>query len=136
MLPLFVYGTLQPGEINYTRYCQGRLRTQQRAYCRGRLYALNLGYPALSWGQDRVWGYLLHFINTWDLQALDQLEDYQPGRSASANEYQRFLITTYNPGDQPLETAWVYRMAPERIRHHQGQYLGSGKWLTNHNLSV
>lgn len=129
VLFLFVYGTLKPGEINHTRYCQAQGAAPQKAYCRGRLYALNLGYPALSFGQDRVWGYLLQFLDSSALTKIDQLEDYEPNRSPSANEYQRCLMPIYDPGDRLLETAWVYRMAPQRIRHYQGQYLPSGAWL-------
>ncbi|MCE9547431.1 MAG: gamma-glutamylcyclotransferase [Planctomycetia bacterium] len=45
-LRLFVYGTLQRGQVNHARYCGGAAAITP-ARVRGRLYHLTLGYPIL-----------------------------------------------------------------------------------------
>ncbi|MFN5515469.1 MAG: gamma-glutamylcyclotransferase [Cyanobacteriota bacterium] len=125
---VFVYGTLKPGESNYGAYCEGKVLVEEKAYCWGRLYGLNLGYPGLTQGTERVWGYLLTFRDPRSLEDLDVLEDYQPGRAPSENEYQRRLTPIYGPNHQPLGVAWVYIMTPATIQLHQGRHLPAGEW--------
>jgi gamma-glutamylcyclotransferase (GGCT)/AIG2-like uncharacterized protein YtfP len=47
MLRVFVYGTLQSGQRNHQRYCQGVISIEP-ATVRGRLYDLPQGYPMLA----------------------------------------------------------------------------------------
>jgi gamma-glutamylcyclotransferase (GGCT)/AIG2-like uncharacterized protein YtfP len=47
MLRVFVYGTLQRGQRNHQRYCQGLIDVAP-ATVRGRLYELPQGYPMLA----------------------------------------------------------------------------------------
>ena len=35
MFKVFVYGTLKPGEINYQRYCEGRIAKEEEAIASG-----------------------------------------------------------------------------------------------------
>ncbi len=70
---VFVYGTLKPGERNYQRYCAGKVVEAQRAFTLGRLFALPMGYPAMTTGADIVHGYLLTFADLAILDALDEL---------------------------------------------------------------
>ncbi len=43
LLRVFVYGTLKPGEVNYQKYCNGKVVEQERALTLGQLFALQDG---------------------------------------------------------------------------------------------
>lgn len=45
--PLFVYGTLKKGFSNYERHCTTAVSVE-KAWCWGRLYDLDAGYPAME----------------------------------------------------------------------------------------
>ncbi len=134
MLLVFVYGTLKPGEVNYSPYCGGRVDRLLAARARGQLFDLPSGYPAATatWA-DRGWvsGYLLLFADRQVLADLDRLEDYQPGRPPRANEYQRRFVPVSSPLGQPLGFAWAYFMLPERVRAGSGRLLPAGVWRSD-----
>lgn len=128
MLKVFVYGTLKPGECNYQRFCAGKVVEEKRASVQGHLFALPIGYPAMTPGDGRVQGYLLTFADPEVLQVLDLLEDYHPERLPEDNQYNRQLIETFNLAGEPLETAWAYLMSPLKVRSCGGIFLPSGWW--------
>lgn len=134
-LKVFVYGTLKPGESNYQRYCAGKVTMATPAIARGQLFALSLGYPAMTTGTQTVQGFLLHFEDPTILPQLDALEDFVPGRSPEQNEYQRQVITVFNSRGQPLDSAWAYLMYPQRIQQLGGILISTGIWQsqTRHN---
>lgn len=105
---VFVYGTLKPGECNYQRYCQSYVVNTQNAIALGQLFQLPMGYPAMVPGEGVVQGVILSFSDVSILQALDQLENYDPQRPPEQNEYQRQQIQTYNVDHQPLSRVWAY----------------------------
>jgi len=125
---VFVYGTLKPGEGNYPRYCEGKVLDSTPAYTDGHLYALNVGYPAMTLGDTQVSGVLLTFSDETILSDLDELEDYDPTRPASENLYQRESIRVYTPSGESLGTAWGYRMTFWRVQQLGGVFLSSGCW--------
>lgn len=125
---LFVYGTLQPGEENYDRYCKKWVTQVQAATVRGRLFDLPLGYPALTAGDNLVHGFLLSFGDPAVLALLDDLEDYDPDRSPNQNEYLRVRTQALSPAGQRLGQVWIYQMQPERVAHARGLWLPDGKW--------
>lgn len=125
---VFVYGTLKPGEINYQRYCAAGLVAAQRATTLGKLFALPMGYPAATQGNDCVHGYLFTFADVEILDPLDELEDYQPTRENAANLYDRQKVKVYNSQGLSLGWAWIYLMHPEKIEKFAGIYLPSGCW--------
>ena len=125
---MFVYGTLKPGEVNYSPYCQGKVIEAIRGYTRGRLYTLSLGYPAMTEGEGKVRGFLLTFADRAILADLDQLEDFQAERSPEDNEYQRRLTIVYQLSGKLLGEAWCYFMTPAKIKQLQGVLLPSGWW--------
>ncbi|HEY9725489.1 MAG TPA: gamma-glutamylcyclotransferase [Chroococcales cyanobacterium] len=127
-LKVFVYGTLKPGETNYQRYCAGKVVEEQSAIAFGQLYDLPLGYPAMTYGEIPVQGFLLTFADPSVLTALDELEDYNPNRLPQENEYERQQIEIYNLSAQSLGLAWVYLMNPDRIQRLGGVLLRSGWW--------
>lgn len=79
-------------------------------------------------GADIVHGYLLTFADLAILEALDELEDYQPEREMSANLYNRQNIEVNNLLGASLGWAWVYLMQPARVKQLGGIYLPDGWW--------
>jgi gamma-glutamylcyclotransferase (GGCT)/AIG2-like uncharacterized protein YtfP len=127
-LNVFVYGTLKPGEANYQYYCQGRIKSQLPVYTFGNLYALSVGYPAMTTGENKVKGILLTFDHPEILKSLDQLEGYQEKRAANLNEYYRQLIPLYSVDEQLVGEAWAYFMTLARVRELGGILVPSGWW--------
>lgn len=82
----------------------------------------------MTCGNDWVLGYLLTFRSEQVLTALDDLEDYNPTRPATENEYWRERVTVFDLNQRVLETAWVYFMTPERVQAMGGIYLTDGNW--------
>ena len=60
-LRVFVYGTLKPDEANYQKYCAGKVLNTTSAIALGELFALPMGFPAMTLGDRPVYGYLLSF---------------------------------------------------------------------------
>ncbi|MBE9043118.1 gamma-glutamylcyclotransferase [Pleurocapsales cyanobacterium LEGE 10410] len=127
-LRVFVYGTLKPGEANYQRYCQNKVLSEIPAYTLGDLYALPVGYPAMTQGSDRVRGVLLTFDDPNILKSLDRLEGYRERRVADLNEYYRLLVSVYRLDRQPLGKAWAYFMTPAKVGQLGGIKVTSGFW--------
>ncbi|WP_325064821.1 gamma-glutamylcyclotransferase [Dolichospermum flos-aquae] len=48
MINVFVYGTLKPGEVNYQKYCAGKVIKEQRAIANGKLNNSPMVYPAIT----------------------------------------------------------------------------------------
>jgi gamma-glutamylcyclotransferase (GGCT)/AIG2-like uncharacterized protein YtfP len=128
VLKVFVYGTLKPGERNYPFYCTQAVEVQE-AIAIGKLYDLPMGYPAAIFPEsDLVWGYVLTFCDTTVLQALDELEDYDPHRPTSQNLYQRNQIEVYNSNFNFLGTVWTYSMSQQQIDAYGGVLISNGWW--------
>lgn len=125
---IFVYGTLKPGEVNYKRYCAAKVLDSKRAIALGKLFALPMGYPAMTLENSQVQGYLLSFADLEILSHLDELEDYQPHRHLSENLYNRQQIEIYNLQGLSLGFAWVYLMSPERVSQLGGIPEADGWW--------
>lgn len=129
LLKVFVYGTLKPGECNYARYCQEKVVDACPAIARGRLFHLQFrGYPALTEGNDLVFGVLLTFNDPAVLNDLDELESYQPHRPPEQNEYQRQQVEIFNRDLQSVGLAWAYFMLLDRIQNLGGVPLPNGCW--------
>jgi len=88
MIKVFVYGTLKPRGKYYQIYCQGKTFKEIKCWAKGRLFNLPLGYPAMSKGDHKVFGYLLYFTFLKDLKNLDKLEGYSGISNAPLNEYE------------------------------------------------
>jgi gamma-glutamylcyclotransferase (GGCT)/AIG2-like uncharacterized protein YtfP len=127
-LRVFVYGTLMPGEVNHRTYCELFHPRVTIASVRGRLFRLPAGYPALVPGELWIEGRLLEFENGSVLSVLDELEDYQPSRPSSDNEYDREEVAIFNPAGEALGVAWTYRMTEEKARRFQGVPIDGTSW--------
>jgi gamma-glutamylcyclotransferase (GGCT)/AIG2-like uncharacterized protein YtfP len=128
LLKVFVYGTLKPGEINYQGYCVGQVIAEEPAIAYGRLYALPVGYPAMTSEEGLVYGFLLTFFDEQIITVLDRLEDYHPQRKAVENEYNRQEIDVFSLARKSLGKAWVYQMSKEQVQHRCGVLLPDGCW--------
>lgn len=128
---VFVYGTLKPGEVNYQRYCAGKVVEEKRAIAFGELVDLPLGYPAMIPGNSPVQGYVLTFADPAILMVLDELEDYHPNRAPEENEYQRRQIETYTLTKQAIGLAWAYLMTLEQVKRLGGVLLPAGWWWSS-----
>lgn len=127
-LKVFVYGTLKPGEANYLHYCHNKVQSQIPVYALGNLYALPVGYPAMTEGNSKVRGILLTFNDSNVLKSLDQLEGYQQEQVSDLNEYYRLLVPVYRLNERPFGKAWAYFMTPARVKQLGGIEVTSGSW--------
>ena len=127
---VFVYGTLKPGEVNYQYYCGTKVKSQIEAYSWGDLYDLQVGYPAMVEGKNKVKGILFSFDDDDILDSLDQLEGYQEQREISFNEYYRQSISVYGYDDQFLVKAWAYFMTMSKVESYGGTLINSGIWTS------
>lgn len=98
------------------------------AIASGQLFALPMGYPAMTLGEGWVYGFLLTFADSTVLKDLDEWENYDPDRPAEENEYQREEIEVWGCDRQPVGKAWVYRMSLEQAEHWGGVLLPEGQW--------
>ncbi len=130
MLKVFVYGTLKPGERNYQFFCAQAVE-QIAAIASGKLYDLPMGYPAAVFPESSlVRGYLLLFSHPTVLQALDELEDYDPNQPMNQNLYQRHQIEVYDLKLESLGKVWTYSMSQAQIDAYGGIFISDG-WWTN-----
>lgn len=127
VLPLFVYGTLKPGQWAFDQFCQGQVLALAPALVRGRLYHLCLGYPALSLEPGWVQGVLLTLARPESLAAIDDFEEYDP-QAPDQSPYQRRWQPVYHLDRRPFSQAWLYTMAPDRIQRLEGEWLPEGVW--------
>ncbi|HBE17290.1 MAG TPA: hypothetical protein DEG17_06275 [Cyanobacteria bacterium UBA11149] len=130
-LRVFVYGTLKPGEVNYQRYCQGKVLEEKSAIAYGTLFNLSLGYPAMTLGENIVRGFVLTFPDSSIFSLLDDLEDYNPHRLLEENEYYRQEIEIYDLDGKSLGLAWAYLMTLTQIHRFNGAIIPSGQWTVD-----
>ncbi|MDF5711410.1 MAG: gamma-glutamylcyclotransferase [Nostoc sp. S4] len=131
LVQVFVYGTLKLGEANYKRYCAGKVVDVKKAFVQGKLFALPMGYPAMTLGDSQVYGYLLSFPKPAILNQLDVLEDYHPTREISENLYNRKTVEVYQGEWLSLGWAWVYLMSLERVNKLGGVLQADGWWSSS-----
>ncbi|MGB2924405.1 MAG: gamma-glutamylcyclotransferase family protein [Limnothrix sp.] len=136
-LQVFVYGTLKPGGRNYPLFCEGRVTVACPALVQGKLYEiaknqadarLSYSYPAMTAEAGWVEGLLLTFTDHAVLTKLDQLEDFQSGRSPTENYYERQWLTIYTLDKKLLTEAWGYVMSRENVQTARGIALNSTNW--------
>lgn len=122
-LPVFVYGTLRPGQKNYPGYLQGRTLRERKATVCGRLYFLDDGgYPYLTSGRGSVFGELIElFPEQYEelLREIDKLEQYDPLDEKHSVYLRRKTEAILEDGERV--TAWTYywncpKISGRRIR--------------------
>jgi gamma-glutamylcyclotransferase (GGCT)/AIG2-like uncharacterized protein YtfP len=139
-LPFFVYGTLRPGQRNYTQYIRGRSVAEKPASLE-EACLLSLGSfpmavhpnqvprPVLSYEKTTIQGELIfphprHY--TQMLRDLDQLEEYNPF-DLSNSMYHRIKQNVFD-SDHHTITAWVY-MGNRRFVSYDNKVISNGDWV-------
>ena len=121
---LFVYGTLKKGKGNHDRILSGYDIKITPAWTYGKLYDLGW-YPALTQGNNKVYGELIEFDDPEILMKIDMLEGYR-GKESSFNFYERREIQVFT--DKEEFTAWAYFLRKYKIIDADGELISSGKW--------
>ncbi len=136
MRPIFVYGTLKRGHANYQRLLAGLTVAEEPAWLPGAALYTAGPYPFLVRAVDlvapgaTVYGELITVQpDQYDrvLAALDDLEDFRPGRAD--NLYERDIIMAQTVGG--AREAWVYvagAAAEAAIRRGGFRLIASGVW--------
>ncbi len=135
--PLFVYGTLRPGNSNYPHYLAGRTQHEEHATLLGAALYTEGVYPYLTVEpelvrpDDRVQGTLIAVrpdVYAAVLHDVDQLEDYVDGRRRG-NLYER-VVRQVATASGTVE-AYVYVASAEtvaRIREGHMMRVNSEEW--------
>ncbi|MHB8975931.1 MAG: gamma-glutamylcyclotransferase family protein [Trichloromonadaceae bacterium] len=109
-LPVFVYGTLRPGEENYPHFLAGRTAAELPGTVAGELFfVVDGGYPYLAPGKGRVHGELVELdphCYRATLESLDALEEYHPQDERHSVYLRR--TTHVRLADGSERPAWVY----------------------------
>lgn len=103
-LPIFVYGTLRPGDVGFAEAgLAGRVAPLGPAFVRGLLYDLG-DYPgAVLTGSGLIAGELLRPLDPGVLPLLDEYEIYSPA-DPKGSEYLRLRTVTVDTGI----SVWIY----------------------------
>jgi gamma-glutamylcyclotransferase (GGCT)/AIG2-like uncharacterized protein YtfP len=137
-LPIFVYGTLRPGQENYDRFVLGKTAREVAAMLPDHAMFVLDGYPCITedTGAGDVSGdvlYLLPELFPAVLAALDQLEGYMPGDASSPYlRVRRSVRTGEGDGGEPPRTslAWAYVGGePALLRRPACDPVPGGDWL-------
>jgi len=137
-LPIFVYGTLRPGQGNYDRFVLGKTAREVAAMLPDHAMFVLDRYPCITddTGAGDVIGdvlYLLPELFPAVLAALDRLEGYTPGDACSPYlRVRRSVRTGEGDGGEPPRTslAWVYVAGePALLRRPACDPVPGGDWL-------
>ena len=121
---VFVYGTLKKGFSNHNRILAGYDIKISPVWTYGELY--DLGYfPAMTEGENKVYGELIEFDNLEILKRVDYLEGYR-GENSNYNFYERRIIQIFT--DKNEVRAWAYFLNKSKIIEHDGDLITSGIW--------
>ena len=121
---LFVYGSLKFGENNHNRIFSDYDIKITSAWTYGKLYDLGW-YPALTQGNNKVYGELIEFDNLEILKKVDYLEGYR-GENSNYNFYERREIQVFS--DINEVSAWTYFLNKCKIKESDGELITSGAW--------
>jgi len=124
---LFVYGTLKKGKGNHDRILSGYDIKITPAWTYGKLYDLG-GYPAITQGNNKVYGELIEFANHEILRKIDYLEGFK-GANNPNNFYKRQEVQVFVVGDEV--SAWAYFLTKEKIVDFSGKLIKSGNWMNS-----
>ena len=128
MQKLFVYGTLKKGKGNHDRILSGYDIKITPAWTYGELYDLGW-YPALTQGNNKVYGELIEFDDPEILMKIDWLEGFRRKDSPS-NFYDRVKTTVFINSKTPV-IAWIYLITSEKIQDIIYEPVSSGVWEGN-----
>ncbi|QLE75491.1 gamma-glutamylcyclotransferase [Streptomyces rectiverticillatus] len=130
-LPVFVYGTLRPGQVNHGHYLRGRTVAEEPARLRGAVLYEGPGYPyAVAEPGGEIRGELI-FVAPGEyaavLASLDELEECGP--DGRGEMYVRVGRQVLPDRGGPVH-AWVYLAADRTARRLRavGTRVTGGSW--------
>ncbi|MET8678530.1 gamma-glutamylcyclotransferase family protein [Streptomyces sp. NPDC004647] len=130
-LPVFVYGTLRPGQAYHDRFLGGRIAGEEPGRMRGAVLYEGPGYPyAVADADGVIHGELITLASAhYDilLASLDELEEHAPGDPD--NLYERVTREVLLAGGRTAR-AWVYLAAEQVARRLRasGTAVPGGDW--------
>ncbi|MFN2257555.1 MAG: gamma-glutamylcyclotransferase family protein [Desulfuromonadaceae bacterium] len=137
----FFYGSLMERYTNFNRFIKRKVTSLQAGYCRGYLYYLPMGFPALIYPEDPctslVAGELMTFHNpVRTIRLLDRLEQYNPLAPHKSTYIRKKLPLIVEQedeqGDLKQIDAWVYTYPEDHLsNNHQRQVrIECGQWAS------
>jgi gamma-glutamylcyclotransferase (GGCT)/AIG2-like uncharacterized protein YtfP len=133
-LPVFVYGTLRPGQRLHRLVADAAATTRPAVLPGHQLYGTGMAFPYVTpatAGGRQVVGDLLDLDPDQYpevLERLDGVEGYRPDRPENHCHYLRQKVTVLVAG-QPHQ-AWVYLAGPHATQHlTDAQLSPTGDWL-------
>jgi gamma-glutamylcyclotransferase (GGCT)/AIG2-like uncharacterized protein YtfP len=137
----FFYGSLMERYTNFNRFIKRKVSSLQAGYCRGYLYYLPMGFPALIYPEDPctslVAGELMTFHNpVRAMRLLDRLEQYNPLAPHKSIYVRKKLRVIVEPEEEKGELktieAWVYTYPEDHLsNNHQRQVrIECGQWAS------
>lgn len=125
MEKIFVYGSLRQEFWNHDKVLKNRLRSIVPGTICAELYHLPAGYPAITSGNDTVYGEVCTLSQAKHLKSIDLLEGYTGDPSIDLYTREKKTVT-YADGTQ--EDCWVYIYMDENYVKQKGQYVAHGDW--------
>jgi len=98
------------------------------AKVKGRLWAMDPGFPALEPGDAWVIGDVMSFDDPALLAEMDAAEEAHPEDLEADATYHRESLTVYTRAGESLGEAQAYFMRPAKIAQIGGQRVPSGEW--------
>ncbi|MFO7831169.1 MAG: gamma-glutamylcyclotransferase family protein [Desulfuromonadaceae bacterium] len=137
----FFYGSLMERYTNFNRFIKRKVTSLHAGYCRGYLYYLPMGFPALIYPEDPctslVAGELMTFHNpARAMRLLDRLEQYNPLSPHKSTYIRKKLPVIVESEDEKDELkhieAWVYTYPEDHLSNdHQRQVrIECGQWAS------
>lgn len=137
----FFYGSLMKRYTNFNRFIKRKVSSLQAGYCRGYLYYLPMGFPALIYPDDPctslVAGELMTFRNPIrTIRLLDRLEQYNPLSPHKSTYIRKKLPIIVESEDDKEDlkqiNAWVYTYPEDHLsNNHQRQVrIECGQWAS------
>ncbi|PSJ27780.1 hypothetical protein B7P34_15655 [Streptosporangium nondiastaticum] len=131
-LPVFVYGTLRPGQANHGRYLRGRTVAEEPARLRGAVLFEGPGYPyAVAEPGGEVRGELVRVAPGAYAAVLASLDELEGCAADGTGElYVRVVRPVLTEGAEGAVRAWVYLAAERTARRLRvsGTRVAGGSW--------
>jgi gamma-glutamylcyclotransferase (GGCT)/AIG2-like uncharacterized protein YtfP len=133
-LPVFVYGTLRPGQPNYRVLAGSTIAEHPATLADHQLYIVGLPYVTPADGATVIGTLMVLAPGSYPrvLETLDRLEGYRADGEEFSHYLRRPCQVTYTDGagHQQIVTAWVYLAGPHAAaRLTPDQRSATGDWL-------
>lgn len=130
-LPVFVYGTLRPGQRNHSAFLRGRTVAEEPARMRGAVLFEGPGYPyAVPDATGEVFGDLVFLAPDQHEGVLTALDRLEGGPSGGADRHYVRVERPVLPSSGGTVRAWVYLAGDEVARRLRavGTRIPGGHW--------